>query len=168
MKSNWVRLTMAIVAGSIVAAGPASALDVPSVVAVQSKPSSVRLTVSSGPSGAPLGFYIERIKKVEFDALGGWPASPQGSWISGTFTGTPSFNIEGTGREYALAPAQNIEVELGQLFDETGVSATNTDELERSTEYVIRVRANGGAFWPTSDFTPNIVVGSRPDPQDCR
>src|SRR5688500_11274610 len=162
------RFTLALVAGWILTAAPASAFDVPVVTPMQSKPGSVRLMISgTGSSGAQLGFYIERIKKVEYDALGGWPASPQGSWVSGSFTGTPSFNIQGTSSDYALAPSEAIEVELGQLFDETGVAATSTDELEPGTQYVIRVRANGSGPFPASGFTPDIVVSTAPLAQNC-
>ena len=167
MKSHWVRVTMAAVVGSLLVAGPAAALDVPVVVPIQSKPGSVRLMVHAGDSGAPLGFYIERMKKSEYDALGGWPTSSTGSWMSGTFTGTPSFNIQGTGDAYALAPKEAIEVELGQLFDETGVVATDLEELEPNTQYVIRVKTNGTGPFPPSGFTETIVVGSAPLAQNC-
>src|SRR5688572_4120879 len=167
MKSHWVRVTMAAVGGSLLVAGPAAALDAPVVVPMQSKPGSVRLMVHAGDSGAPLGFYIERMKKSEYDALGGWPTSPTGSWMSGTFTGTPSFNIQGTGDAYALAPSEAIEVELGQLFDETGVSATDLEELQPNTQYVIRVKTNGTGPFAPSGFTETIVVGSAPLAQNC-
>ena len=163
-----MRFTMAVAAGLILAAGPAAAFDVPGVTLLQSKPGSVRLMVrGTGSSGALLGFYVERIKKSEYDALGGWPASPQGSWASGSFTGTPSFNTQGTSADYALTPTEAIEVELGQLFDETGVAATSVDELEPNTQYVIRVRANGSGTYPASAFTPDIVVTTAPLAQNC-
>jgi hypothetical protein len=169
MKSNLVPISMAVLLGTLVAAGPAAALDVPIVVPIQSKPGSVRLMVNAGSSGARLGFYIERMEKAEFDALGGWPASPGpgSSWMSGSFTGVPSFNIEGTGDAYALAPIEAIEVELGQLFDETGVVATDLDELDAAKQYVIRVRAHGAGPWTPSDFTESIVVSSAPLAQNC-
>lgn len=169
MKSNLVPISMAILLGSVFAAGPAAALDVPVVVPMQSKPGSVRLMINAGNSGARLGFYIERIRKTEFDALGGWPESPGAgsSWMSGSFTGVPSFNVEGTADAYALAPIEAIEVELGQLFDETGVVATDLEELDPATQYVIRVRANGAGPWTPSDFTESIVVSSAPLAQNC-
>ena len=167
MTLNPVRLATFAIVGLLIAAGPAAALDVPLVVPVQAKPGSVRLMVNAGNSGAPLGFYIERIKKSEYDALGGWPTSPGGSWMGGSFTGVPSFNIQGTADAYALAPAEAIEVELGQLFDETGVVATDLDELEPGTQYMIRVRANGSGPWAPSAFTESMVVGSAPLAQNC-
>lgn len=167
MKRNGFRFPMAILAGSLLAAAPAAAFDVPVVTHTQSKPSSIRLHVSGGTGGANLGFYIERMKKSEFDALGGWPASPTGSWFGGNYFGVPSFNIQGTSSDYSLGPSEVIEVELGQLFDETGVSATNTDELEPATQYVIRVRANGNSTFPQSAFTPDIILGTTPPAQNC-
>jgi hypothetical protein len=86
--------------------------------------------------------------------------------VRGSFTGVPTFNVEGTGDAYALASGEAIEVELGQLFDETGVTATNTDELAPATEYVIRIRANGGSGDP-SQFSETMVVSSAPLAQNC-
>jgi len=160
---------MAILAGSLIAAAPAAAFDVPVVSVVQSKPSSVRLNVSGGASGASMGFYIERMKKAEFDALGGWPSSPTGSWVSGNYTGYPTFNVQGTSADYVLTPSELIEVELGQLFDETGVTASSTDELEPGTQYVIRVRANGmgTGTYAESPFSPTLILGTTPPAQNC-
>jgi hypothetical protein len=158
---------MAAVVGSMLVAGPVAALDAPLVVPIQSKPGSVRLMIHAGPSGAPLGFYLERMKKSEYDALGGWPSSPTGSWMSGTFTGIPSFNIEGTADAYALAPGEAIEVELGQLFDESGVVATDLEELEPNTQYVIRVKTNGSGPFAPSGFTETMVLGSAPLARNC-
>lgn len=167
MKSHWVRVTMAALAASLLIAGPVSAFEAPLLVPVQSKPGSVRLMVHAGESGAPFGFQIERMKRSEYDALGGWPASPTGSWMTGAFTGIPSFNIEGSADAYALAAGEVIEVELGQLFAETGVVATDLEELDPDTEYVIRVRTTGFGPWLPGPFTETMVVGSAPLAQNC-
>src|SRR5688572_11070288 len=73
MKPVRVRL-MSFLMASMFVAGPvaAQALDVPVVSPLQSKPGSVRLMVSAGVSGAPAGFTIERMTKLQFDAQGGW------------------------------------------------------------------------------------------------
>jgi hypothetical protein len=144
----------------------AQALDIPVVTPVQSKPSSVRLMVSAGTSGAPAGFTVERMLKVEYDALGGW-SDDASSLVRGSFTGVPSFNIEGTADDYTLASGERIEVELGQLFDETGVAATDVEELAPSTEYVIRIRANGVGAGEPGAFTDAIVVGTLPLAANC-
>jgi hypothetical protein len=167
MKMNWVRLTMSVLMASMFVAGPvaAQALDVPVVSPLQSKPGSVRLMVSAGESGAPAGFTVERMTRVEFDAVGWDPGAA--SVVRGSFVGVPTFNIEGTADAYALAAGEAIEVELGQLFDETGVLATDTEELVPATEYVIRIRANGAAAGDPSEFSETMVVSSAPLAQNC-
>ena len=169
MKSTWFQVTLAVVAGLVLAVAPAgaAAFDVPIVTPTQAKPGSIRLMVSGGSSGAGLGFYIERMKKVDYDALGGWPADASPLVVRGSFTGVPTFNIQGTSSDYVLAPNEAIEVELGQLFDETGVVSTSTEELEPATQYVVRVRANGSGPWEASAFTPTLVVTTAPVAQNC-
>jgi hypothetical protein len=169
MKSIRFAVPLAVLTGLALFAAPAAALDVPQVEAIQSKPGSVRLMIHAGASGAPRGFYVERMEKSEFDALGGWPedTSSSWSWMRGTFTGTPSFNVEGTADAYALAAGEAIEVELGQLFEETGLMATDLEELDPNTQYVIRLRANGSGLMTPSDFTPTMVVQSAPLAQNC-
>lgn len=167
MKTNWVRVSLAVLAGSLFVAGPVAALDAPNVAVLQSKPGSVRLMVNAGDSGAPAGFFVDRMTKVEFDALGGWPTDGAVTLVGGSFTGVPTFNIEGTADAYVLAPGEGIEVELGQLFDETGVAATDTDELDAATEYVVRIRANGLAGGDPSAFTETMVVSSSSLAANC-
>ncbi len=168
MKPTRVRLWMAVLAASMLGVSPvmAQSLDIPFVSALQSKPGSVRLMVSAGGSGAPAGFSVERMAKVEFDALGGWDAGAA-FVVRGTFTGVPTFNVEGTADAYVLAAGEAIEVELGQLFDETGVAATSTDELAPATEYVIRIRANGSGGVDPSAFSETMVVSSSGLAQNC-
>lgn len=167
MKFNWVRVTLAVLAGSFLVAGPVAALDAPSVAVLQSKPGSVRLMVNAGDSGAPEGFFVDRMAKSEFDALGGWPTEGAVTRVGGSFTGVPTFNVEGTSNGYALAPGEGIEVEIGQLFDETGVDATDTEELDAATEYVVRIRANGIAGGEPSAFTETMTVSSSALAANC-
>lgn len=170
MKLNRVRMLVAAAVGLFVAAGPVAAqtLDAPLVNAMQSKPSSVRLMVIAGASGAPSGFEVQWITKAEFDLLGGFPADGVASTlVEGTFAGTPTFNIEGTANSYILGPAEAIEVELGQLFDETGVSANDTDELVPATQYVVRVRTQGAGAGSPSEYTDAMIVNSAPLAENC-
>lgn len=170
MKSLRGRLCLAVLVGSLFAALPASAqtLDPPSVTVLQSKPSSVRLMVTAGPSGAPAGFFLDRMTKAEFDSYGGWPVGQATTTrVVGSFTGAPTFNIEGTATTYHLAAGQSIEVELGQLFDETGVAATDYEELDPGTQYVFRIRANNDGATAPSAFTNNIVATTTPPALNC-
>jgi hypothetical protein len=169
MKLNWVRLTMTVLIGSAFLAGPVAAenLNVPSMTATHSKPGSVRLIVEAGDSGAPAGFFVERMTKAEYDALGAWPESPTSSWVGHDYTGVPTFNMQGTAGSYVLGADQTIEIELGQMFDETGVIANDVEELDPATEYVIRIRANAAGASDASVFSETMVVSSAPLAQNC-
>jgi hypothetical protein len=60
-----------------------------------------------------------------------------------------------------------MDIELGQLFDETGVSASFVGELDPGTQYVVRVfsRASGGSS--ASQPTPDMVVSTLTAAQNC-
>ena len=168
MKFNRVPLLAAMLVGMLAGPVAAQSLDAPLVNVLQNKPSSVRLMVYAGSSGAPAGFEVQWITRSEYDALGGFPADGVAStMVEGTFEGVPTFNTDGTADAYTLAPAEGIEVELGQLFDETGVQATETSELEPATEYVVRIRAQGAGSIDASAFTGDMVVSSAPLAQNC-
>jgi hypothetical protein len=163
-------LALAAVALLAFVAAPAFAqgeLETPSVSVIGQKPSSVRLMVYGGTSGAPNGFAIDWMKKVDFDAFGGWPADNSGPMTTTYFEGVPTFNIEGSSSSYALVPGAGIEVELGQLFDETGVASDYIDEMDPGTQYVVRVRALGGGGTSTSINTTTMVVQSGIAAQNC-
>jgi hypothetical protein len=103
----------------------------------------------------------------EYNALGGWAVAGASSWVSASFVGVPTFNTYGTSNDYTLPAGSSIEVELGQLFDETGVLTTDTDELAPATQYVIRMRAKEGAGSSASGFTSDLTVTSAPLAQNC-
>ncbi len=169
MKPNFVRLSMAVLLGSAFIAGPvaAQALNTPIATPTHSKPGSVRMMIEAGNSGAPAGFTVERMTKAEFDALGGWSESASATWVGATYDGIPTFNMQGTAGSYILGPRQTIEVELGQMFDETGVVANDVEELEPNTEYVIRVRANASGSNEASAFSQTILLSSAPLATNC-
>jgi len=140
-------------------------LDVPALDSPDPEASSyVHLDVTAGPSGAPYGFTIEWTTLAHFDALGGvWPADPGDPAIkSAIFMGFPSLNtVEGT-TTFMLGPGARADIEIGDIFDETGVLSANRDELPQGTEYVFHVKANGedgdpsggSGFMPSSSFGP--------------
>src|SRR5580765_5635501 len=108
----------------------------------------VHLDVTAGASGAPNGFTIEWMTQAQYDANGGtWPAEgdPRIKWA--LFFGFPSLNtVDGT-TSFMLGPVADIEI--GDIFDETGVASTNRDELSQGTMFVFRVKANGDGGDPT-------------------
>ena len=139
-------------------------LDVPALDSPDPEASSyVHLDVTAGPSGAPYGFTIEWMTAAHFDALGGvWPADPGDPAVkSAIFMGFPSLNtVEGT-TTFMLGPGVRADIEIGDIFDETGVLSANRDELSQGTQWVFRVKANGedgdpsggSGFMPSSGFS---------------
>jgi len=107
------------------------------------------------------------MKKVDFDQNGGWADAGDSRLMQGDFSGTPVWTTEGNAGDYGLAPSQWMSIELGQLFDESGVVASDTDELEASTQYVVRVFARGTATMDASNPTANIVIQTLPAAQNC-
>ncbi len=167
MKPAIIRVTSFLFTFVILLAGPAAAVDAPVVTVLLSKPGSVRLMVSAGASGAPAGFTIDRMSQGDYDAFGGWATSIATSRVMSSFEGRPTFNIEGTADDYRLAAGEGIEVELGQLFDETGVGATDYEELDASTSYVFRIRANNLSGGQPSPYTETMSVTSAGLAQNC-
>ena len=139
----------------------------PAVAQYQSKPSSVRIMVMAGVSGAEAGFTIEWIKKSTFDALGGWPAAGDPAIAHGDFTGVPVWVTEGNSGDYTIPPTKWQALELGELFDESGVIATSTAELEANTDYVVRVRARASGANTESAPSPNLVVTTSTQQTNC-
>ena len=95
------------------------------------------------------------------------------------FLGSPTLNtVEGT-TTFLLAPGGIATVQLGDIFDETGVVADNIDssELSAGTDYVFRVKANGdgggigggSGLFPSSPYSPTHSCRSKPhdDNRDC-
>jgi hypothetical protein len=104
------------------------------------------MNITAGPSGAPGGFTVCWMTLADFVANGSdWVyADSMDADMDGSFTGTPTkHTAEGTITSYVLAPYQTVTMEIGDLFDETGVETEDTDELEPGTTYVICAYANG-------------------------
>lgn len=112
----------------------------------------ITLALQAGATGAPEGFRLEWMKKADYDRLGGWPADDMDPAIShGDFYGTPTLNPS-TG-SFRLEPGATVLLQVGDLFDETGVISNRPDALEDGTEFVFRAKAEG---WDglESDYTP--------------
>jgi len=154
--SRPLRLAILACASYLMLAHPASTapveLDAPVLASPDPAASSfVHLDVTAGASGAPNGFTIQWMTQAQFDAMGGaWPADPADPRIkSALYFGFPSLNtVDGT-TSFLLGPDATADIEIGDIFDETGVSATNRDELTQGTVFVFRVKANGDEGDPT-------------------
>jgi hypothetical protein len=162
-------MVMAALLGTTLVSGLALAdqLDTPLAWQTASKPSSVRMRVKAGASGADAGFTAQWMKKADFDANGGWAAAGDSRLMQGDFAGVPVWTTEGNAGDYTLAPSQWMAIELGQLFDESGVVASDTDELEAGTQYVVRVFAKETGSASASNPTADVVVTTAPAAQNC-
>ena len=151
-------------AGSL--AAPAFAqgdFDTPTITLGQTGLAKQTVTVTAGPSGAPAGFTIWWMKRTDFDAnRGQWWLYGDSRQGEAHFQGTPTLNhFPGDASSFALGPNQTITVEIGDLFDETGVSVSPWragwgGELEYGTQYVFCAFANGTVTTYQSGFTDNF------------
>jgi len=138
-------------------------LDPPALSADVASTATIHLDVVAGASGAPNGFTIEWMTRSQYLALGGWPADPADPAIqSAIFLGIPSLNtVDGT-YSFLLAPGQDAKIEIGDIFDETGILSADRDEMANGTDYVFRVKANGDGGDPTggSGLLPSSTYSS--------
>jgi hypothetical protein len=155
-------VALGITQGASVALAQAS-LDVPSLRVTDTGRTRITVQVEAGASGAPAGFTVQWMTKADYDRLGGWPADGDGSVASGVFTGIPTLNPS-TG-SYQLQAGGDVTLELGNLFDETGLVATDTGELPSGEEFIFRVRAEPTAEAAASEFSSLVVqAATKPIP----
>ena len=162
-----LRIALVICACSLMFARPASTAPVeldPPALATSSDglaSSFVHLNVTAGASGAPNGFTIEWMTQAQYDANGGvWPDVTDPRVKSALFFGFPSLNtVDGT-TTFMLGPDAIADIEIGDIFDETGVQAANRDELNQGTMFVFRVKANGEEGDPTGGMGLRAGSGS--------
>jgi len=171
MKFGFRRIAVAAVLGMALVGGPALAdqLDTPLAWQTGSNSVSVRMRVKAGASGADQGFTAQWMKKADFDANGGWADAGSASLRQADFAGVPVWTTEGNAGDYTLAASQWVAIELGKLFDETGVIVESGDneELEASTQYVVRVFARASGGLDASNPTATIVVGTGDPAVNC-
>jgi len=142
--------------------GAFAAYDTPEVASIGTGNAKWIVDVTAGPSGAPNGFTVWWMKKSTFDAIGGtW--FPTGNSVQAAvyFTGVPTLNTwDGTLTSFVLAPNQTIKIEIGDLFDETGLTNANTlalSELESGVEYVFCAWALGDGSVSASAYSVAVT-----------
>lgn len=133
------------------------ALDPPSVTVVDASREWITLKIVAGPNGLPGGFSVWWMKKSDFIAQGGWPTDGYtNQYVNGCdFTGDASlFTFDGSA--YVLAPGQQIEVRMGYVYDESGVSASSYAELNEGTTFEFHAYALGATGYYPSVFGPTV------------
>jgi hypothetical protein len=151
-------LALAITAPTVASA--VVTLDTPSVTVVGNGPSYISLEVLAGASGTPNGFTVEWMPKADYDIYGwGTDYTPPGFNYC-TFSGIPTLNVTPGVPDFLLGPSVAVRVVLGELFDETGLYTTYTDEMNAGTQYALRVRAEAGPGYNASANSPTSIVNS--------
>ena len=155
--------TLAFAGGAVAPALAQGDYDTPTLQFGQTGLARQTITVTAGASGAPAGFTIWWMTRTDFVANNGqW-------WLYGdprqgeaAFTGTPSLNIfPGEASSFALGPNESITVEIGDLFDESGVALSGWrsaygGELDYGTQYMFCAFANASPTTYQSGFTENF------------
>ena len=181
MRRHVARILLGFASGCLFAARAFAApveLDPPDLLQSAVASSLIQMNVTAGPSGAPNGFTVEWMTLAQFTALGDWPADPADPAIqSAIYLGFPTLNtVDGT-TTFLLSPGQMAGVQIGDIFDETGVQSATPGELSEGTEFVFRVKANGapgligggGSLSPSSPYGPTTYCHTKPhdDHHDC-
>lgn len=158
----WGSLIVVGGVGFAAVAGAQEALDAPALRVVRESQVSLAIEVTAGPSGAPAGFVVEWMKAADHTRLGGWPADVAAvpELVRAQFYGTPTLNPS-TG-SYRLGSLGMVLIELGDLFDETGVGATWAGELASGEEYLVRARAVATSTSAASGYSAVLRGRTRP------
>ncbi len=157
---------IAILAGGTTQALAQTSLDAPAGIVGATSRVGVVIDVQAGPSGAPAGFTVEWMRKTDYDRLGGWPTSADPAVSYCSFVGTPTCNPS-TG-SFLLGPGSTVEVEMGDLFDETGVEGSELGELSSGQVFVFRLHAEAGSGLEESGFSSTLQASTMSIPaQNC-
>jgi hypothetical protein len=154
---NWQRASVSVCLLSVLIplAAQAEQFDRPVLASYVQGHAKIVTLVAAGPSGAPAGFTMQWMKFSDFLANGGHFYDVANDLQSeARFTGTPTLNTwDGQLSSFTLGPSAIAAVEIGDLYDETGVTTTATAELEllTATPYIFRARAIGDGVVDTSE-----------------
>jgi hypothetical protein len=152
----------------------AQEMDTPGIASIPAGTSRATITITAGPTGAPAGFTVWWMKESDYIANGSeWFLYGDTRQGEAFFWGQPTLNTkDGQYTTFALGPNQSIELEIGDLFDESGVTVTTpaddeatNGELETGTSYVFCAYANGTANIYQSGLT--ITVQSSTANTNC-
>jgi len=141
---HWHRLVVLTVVFSLsIVTAAFAALDTPSISTGASGHAKQVLFITAGPSGAPNGFTIRWMDASTYYGNGAQfqPELAVGE-SKAAFTGSPTLNtFGGQYTTFKIGANETIRVEIGDLYDETGVSG-DLAELEDGQQYYFAVFAN--------------------------
>ncbi|MDH4036409.1 MAG: hypothetical protein OEX18_03110 [Candidatus Krumholzibacteria bacterium] len=159
----------ALLAVLLLALAPAAwaVVDAPVLSVGQSGHGKQTLTVTAGTSGLPDGFTIWWMDQATFASRGFvWPETEVNGQGAASFTGAPTLNtFGGQYTTFKLAPNASITIEIGDLFQETGVAGT-VGELDYGTQYHFTAFATDGSGAAASGLS-NTVSGSTTESTNC-
>jgi len=169
-----VAVTLALAGANVMPAFAQGDFDTPTLTFGPTGLAKQTITVTAGPSGASEGFTIWWMKKSDFIANGSqWWLYGDPTQGEASFTGTPTLNLfPGEASNFKLGPNESITVEIGDLFDESGVSTTAwrsswDGELEYGTDYMFCAFANASPTVYQSGFTDNFEAQTVTGGQNC-
>ena len=136
--------------------------DAPGIGSMVQGQAKVVTVIGAGASGAPAGFTVQWMDYSDYVANGSqWPEVEDPRRAVANFSGVPTLNTwDGTLESFTIAPWAFAAVEIGDLFDETGVETDTPTELYMGTSYIFRVRANGDAINDPSEYSNSLVVAT--------
>ena len=159
----------ALTAVAVLAVAPVAmaAVDAPSLSVGQSGHGKQAIIVTAGASGLPDGFTVWWMDESTFashDRV--WPATEVNGQGAAAFMGAPTLNtFGGQYTTFKLAPNASITIEIGDMFQETGVSG-NTNELEYGTRYHFTAFARDASGGAASGLG-NTVSAFTTDSDNC-
>lgn len=140
-----------------------------SIQAVDAGHGKIRLTVTAGPSGAPDGFEVCWMEASLFNSYGNvWPPP----WVRGegwdNYVGVGTLNTWGQSSvNFKLAPNQTLDIEVGDTYDETGVTGTRMSELTDGASYALCAYAIGSAGGPGSALSVTLSQSTTIQGSNC-
>lgn len=153
----------------VLAALPSAALaqyenDPPAVSTGAIARGGIELNLTAVPSGAPGGFTVWWMKQTDFEANGSqWFAGGAPFQLEASYTGVPTLHtMDGTLTSFVLAPSQHIEIEIGDIFDETGLTTNSPVEFEPGVAYVFCGFTNSGSGLAQSDYSATVAASTNP------
>jgi len=154
---------------ALLASVPALAQDrfaPPALKVIGASQTHITLRVTAGPSGAPGGITVEWMRQIDFMAFG-WPADRSNPTLSHSdFVGVPTWHTGPSGT-YLLNSGESVDIVIGELFDETGLTSNFLHELPADYDFVFRAYARPAYGVAASSYTAELYASSRPLASSC-